>query len=249
MIPSTSIPEVITELDKVIEWSKFNQSRIGYFASLYRNMTIAVQQGISNKVFDDAARMERLDIIFANRYLHAWQAYTQKQKCSAAWQKAFDLCNTNNLVVLQHLILGINTHINLDLAIAAAETSPGEKIYDLQNDFEKINVVIAAQSQIMQNTLCKIWFPLKLLPDISNHGQDAVINFSIDQARKASWASAVVLALVQSEERDNYIVMMDNTVVKIADRITKLPFFTSLLLKLILLMESKNVSKIIDDLK
>ncbi|MEO5782654.1 MAG: DUF5995 family protein, partial [Ginsengibacter sp.] len=158
-------------------------------------------------------------------------------------------CNNNNLVVLQHLILGINTHINLDLAIAAAETCPGEKIYDLQNDFEKINVVIAAQSQTMQNTLCKIWVPLKLLTDISNHRQDAVINFSIDQARKASWASALALALVQGEAHNNYIAIMDNAVVKIADRITSPPFFTNLLLKLVLMMESKNVSKIIEDLQ
>ena len=249
MLPATSIREVITELDKIIEWSKLQQSRIGYFTSLYRNMTIAVQQGIANKAFDDGERLERLDVTFANRYLEAWEAYTNKQKCSAAWSKAFDLCNTNNLVVLQHLVLGINTHINLDLAIAAAETCSGEKIYELQNDFEKINVVIAAQSQIMQNTLCKIWFPLRLLTKISNHRQDAVINFSIGQARKASWASAVALALVQGEAHDNYITMMDNTVVKIADRITKPPFFTGLLLKLILMMESKNVSKIIDDLK
>jgi len=249
VIQATSIDEVINELNKIIEWSKLHQSRIGYFASLYRSMTLAVQQGIKNKVFDDGERMEHLDITFANRYLQAWGAYTNKQKCSAAWSKAFDLCNTNNLVVLQHLILGINTHINLDLSIAAAETCPGEKIYDLQNDFDKINVVIAAQSQTMQNTLCKIWFPLKLLANISNHRQDAVINFSIDQARKASWASAVALALVQGEARDNYIAMMDNTVVTIADRITKPPFFTNLLFKLILMMESKNVSKIIDDLQ
>jgi hypothetical protein len=249
VVQATSINEVITELNKIIEWSKLQQSRIGYFASLYRNMTLAVQQGITNKVFDDGERMEHLDVTFANRYLQAWQSYNNKQKCSASWQKTFDLCNTNNLVVLQHLILGINTHINLDLAIAAAETCPGEKIYDLQNDFEKINVVIATQSQVMQNTLCKIWFPLKLLSSISNHRQDAVINFSIDEARKASWASAVVLALVQGEARDNYIAMMDNTVVQIADRIIKPPFFTTLLLKIILMMESKNVSKIIDELQ
>ncbi len=249
MIHATSIDGVITELDKIIEWSKLHQSRIGYFASLYRNMTLAVQQGITNKIFDNGERMEQLDVIFANRYIQAWDSYTNKQKCTSAWCKVFDLCDTNNLVVLQHLILGINTHINLDLAIAAAEACPGEKIYDLQNDFEKINVVIAAQSQSMQNTLCKVWFPLKLLTNISNHRQDAVINFSINQARKASWASAVALALVQGEVRDNYIGIMDNTVVKIADRVIKPLFFTSLLFKLILRMESKNVSKIIDTLK
>ena len=71
MIQATSIDGVITELDKIIEWSKLHQSRIGYFASLYRNMTLAVQQGITNKIFDNGERMEQLDVIFANRYIQA----------------------------------------------------------------------------------------------------------------------------------------------------------------------------------
>lgn len=248
MLQANSIDEVITNLYKVIEWSRAQQSRIGYFASLYLRMTIAVKNGIINKVFDDGERMEKLDVIFANRYLQAWDAYVNKKPCSNAWCKVFNLCDKNNLIVLQHIILGINTHINLDLAIAAAETCPGEKIYELQNDFEKINVVIAAESQAMQNTLCKIWWPLKLLTNIANHRQDAVINFSIDKARQASWSSAVALALVQGEAHDNYVTIMDNTVVKIADGIIKPNFLNRFLFKVILWMESKDVSKIIDQL-
>ena len=53
MINANSINEVITNLDIVIEWSKKQQSRIGYFAVLYRSMTIAVQQGILNNNFED----------------------------------------------------------------------------------------------------------------------------------------------------------------------------------------------------
>jgi hypothetical protein len=40
--------------------------------------------------------------------------------------------------------MGINTHINLDLAIAAALTSPGTAIYSLEKDFNKINDVISS---------------------------------------------------------------------------------------------------------
>ena len=249
MIQANSIDEVITNLDKIIEWSKLNKSRIGYFAVLYRRMTLAVKNGIAKKYFDYAERMECLDVIFANRYLQAWDAYINKQPCSSAWCKVFDACAVNNLVVLQHIILGVNTHINLDLAIAAAETCPGEKIYALRNDFEKINTLIANESQAMQNTLCKIWWPLKLLTNISNHRQDAVINFSIDEARKASWANAVALAFVEGDTHTNYIEMMDSTVVKIAGGIMTPNFFTKFLFKIILWMENKDVSKIIDDLK
>lgn len=82
MIKANSIAEVISHLDTVIAWSKQHQSRIGYFATLYRKMTIAVQEGIGNYSFTDGTRMERLDVNFANRYLQAWEAYINKKKCS-----------------------------------------------------------------------------------------------------------------------------------------------------------------------
>ena len=46
-------------------------------------------------------------------------------------------------VILQHLLLGINAHINLDLGIAAVETSPGNQLAPLKNDFDMINKLLA----------------------------------------------------------------------------------------------------------
>jgi hypothetical protein len=249
MIIASSINEVIAQLDHVIAWCKQQQSRIGYFATLYRRMTIAVQQGIQNNRFEDGNRMELLDVIFANRYLNAWEAYINKQPCTNAWCKAFDASKTTNLIVLQHLILGINTHINLDLGIAAAQACPGDKIYELKNDFEMINDVIASTSQQVQDTLGNIWFPLKALQKISNNREEAVLNFSITTARKTSWANAVALALVQGEAHTNYINLLDDKVVKIANRIANPGFAVSFVLRPVLKMEDKSVSKIIDMLE
>lgn len=249
MITARSITEVISHLDNIIAWSQLNQNRIGYFATLYRRMTIAVQQGIQNSSFEDGSRMEQLDVIFANRYLQAWEAYINKQKCTNAWGKTFDACNSNNLIVLQHLILGINTHINLDLAIAAAQTCPGEKIYALQGDFEKINGVIASISQDVQDKLAGIWFPLRLLKKFSNKREEAVLNFSINAARKTSWANGVALALVQGQAHSNYIDMIDNSVVNIASRTIQPGLMVNFILWPVRMMESKNVGKIIDILK
>lgn len=249
MIQANNINEVITHLDSIIVWSKQHQSRIGYFATLYRKMTIAVQQGIANNSFKDGKRMELLDVIFANRYLHAWEAYVNKQPCTNAWCAAFNACNQKDLIVLQHLLLGINTHINLDLGIAAAEACPGDKIFDLQSDFEKINDVIAVQTNNVQETLCKVWFPLRALMKISNNREKAVLNFSTDAARKCSWANAVALSIAAPKDRDNYIHAMDNTVVKLANRIIHPGFEASFMLKPVLLMEDKNVAALIDMLK
>jgi hypothetical protein len=245
MIRADTIEKVVTHLDEIIEWSKHKQSRIGYFATLYRKMTIAVQRGIENNSFEDGHRMELVDCIFANRYLQAWEAYINKKRCRNAWCIAFDACHKNNLIVLQHLILGVNTHINLDLGIAAAEACPGDKIYDLQNDFEKINDVITTVSQGVQDTLAKVWFPLRALERISNSKEKAVLNFSINTARKCSWANAIALSFAGPEAKDNYINRMDETVCVIANRIKNPGIGISFLLKPVLLMESKDVSGII----
>lgn len=245
MLKASTIKEVIAHLDMIIAWSKQHQSRIGYFAVLYRRMTIAVEKGIIENSFDDAERMERLDVNFANRYLQAWEAYTTKQPCSNAWCFVFDACDSKSSVVLQHLLLGINTHINLDLAIAAAETSPGDSIHDLRTDFEKINDVIASLSQDMQTSVARIWWPLRFLTKIINNRHEAVLNFSITNARKASWANAVTISITNENQKAAYINVIDNGVVVIAKRILNPGFFTSLLLKPVLWMESKKVSKLI----
>jgi hypothetical protein len=249
MIVANTIDEVITQLDNIIEWSKQKQSRIGYFATLYRKMTIAVKQGIANNSFKDGKRMELLDCIFANRYLNAWQAYTTKQPCSNAWCAAFNACDSNNLIVLQHLMLGINTHINLDLGIAAAEACPGDKIFDLESDFNKINDVIAALVQNVQEDLSNIWFPLRALAKISNNKEKVILNFSVDAARKAAWANAVALSTVNGQAKEDHINLMDNTVVMLANRIINPGYAASFILKPVLMMETTSVAGIIEMLK
>ncbi len=225
MVPATSVDEVIARLDEIVEWSQINKSRMGYFAILYRNMTLAVREGIRNNLFADGERMAQLDVIFANRYLHAWDAYVNKQPCTNAWCAAFDAAENSRAIVLQHLLLGINTHINLDLAIAAAACSTAANIHDLESDFLKINSVIADLTQKVQDTLAKIWMPMRLINKITNKEQDAVINFSIDLARKISWKNALTLAAIDDNGRQAHISKMDNDVVCLAKKIANPGFF------------------------
>ncbi|MEP6746334.1 MAG: DUF5995 family protein [Bacteroidota bacterium] len=240
---ANSIQEVIDNLDTIISWSKAQQSPIGYFATLYRRMTIAVRDGIQNNAFEDGPRMEQLDIIFASRYLQAWDSYTHQQRCTNAWYTTFEACRDQKLIVLQHLMAGINAHINLDLGVAAATIAPGEKIFALQKDFDKINDVIAALSQDIQDSLCKIWFPLRAIENIANGSQDTVLNFSIGSARKASWANALALAFMPADIAAIHINTLDTAVVTIASRIINPGFLTAMLLVPVRQMENTDVSK------
>lgn len=249
MDEAITIEDVIARLDGIIEWSLLNKSRQGYFATLYRRMTIAVKQGIETNAFQDGKRMELLDVKFANRYFDAWNAYSNGQPCSKAWMVAFNACKNDQLICLQHLLLGINTHINLDLCIATAACCPGDKIYDIESDFNKINEVIATQSQAVQDALCKVWFPLRALTNIVNNKEKAVLNFSIDTARTCSWANAIALAHCTDQVSHELVSRIDNMVVGIGNKIMNPGLWMNFLIKPVRWMERKDVGKIIMLLK
>lgn len=245
----TDINGVLLELDKIIAQCEKEGSRQAYFAVLYRQMTDAIRSGISGDIFENASRMEKLDVIFAKRYINAWYCYRNASPCSLSWQTAFDACEKNNLTVVQHLVLGINTHINLDLSIAAAETAPGQDIFKMRADYDRINDIIANAANNLQIKLEKIWWPMKLLMRISNNRHKAVINFSILKARQTAWASAAAMALTEGPAEKNYIAGLDNTVVAVANGIINPGIWAGSLLKIVHWAEERDVRKIISLLK
>ena len=77
-----------------------------------------MKDGINNKDFEDGVRMERLDVTFANRYLDAFYSWIAGKQITNSWKIAFDSVAQSKSLVIQHLLLGMNAHINLDLGIA-----------------------------------------------------------------------------------------------------------------------------------
>jgi Family of unknown function (DUF5995) len=78
--------------------------------------------------FDSPERMARLGVNFANRYLAAYEGYRSGGAGTQSWKFAMDAAQEWWPIVLQHLLLAMNAHINLDLGIAAAGTSPGGEL-------------------------------------------------------------------------------------------------------------------------
>ncbi len=240
-----TIADVIAELDLIVKECVRTQSRAGYFAALYKRMTMAVAQGIHQRRFENGTRMEALDIIFAQRYLSAYAAFQKGEECTTSWRGAFRGCNDDSLIVLQQMILGINTHINLDLAIAAAEVAPGGQIHTLRNDFNRINDVIASLFDDVQQCLEQVWFPVRFIKRVSAGREEAVLNFNIGIARKTAWANAVLLAGMNEAQKTAHIQTMDKMVWTVGDRIINPGFWPKLLLRIIRLTEYDDVARTI----
>lgn len=122
-----TIDDVLRALDGIIKWSFDRRSRLGYFAAVYRRVTMAVKQGVADNIFQDGARMERLDVIFANRYLDALQEFRNGQPTTMSWRAAFQAAAYWYPLAPQQLLVGMNAHINLDLGVAAACCAPRDQ--------------------------------------------------------------------------------------------------------------------------
>ena len=240
-----TIDQVIERITAIVDDAESDRSRSGYFAALYRKVTIQVQQGIREGFFDDGERMERLDVIFARRYLDAFDEYRSGGTPTQSWLFAFEVTEQWWPIVLQHLLLGMNAHINLDLGIAAARTVPPEQLPDLQNDFNKINTVLAALVVGVQEELAQIWLTLRLLNRFLGNVDDAIINFSMERARDHAWSVAERLAPLTEAEQAREIEQLDSEMLKLARLIRSPGIVGGTVSKIIRLGERGTVPQII----
>lgn len=244
-----TIEEVLKKLDEIIIRCKENKSPAGYFACTYRIMTAQVLKGIQQKKFEDNPRMTQLDIAFAQRYLEAWDQYNNNKKCTNSWYIAFEANKNKNLLILQHIFLGMNAHINLDLGISAASIMPYRKINPLQKDFENINNVIASINQKVQDSLNRICYPVQLIDQLSNGKDNIVLDFAISKARDTSWATAVIASNTPNFLKEQVTNIVDYAAAKVATQILNPKILTPALLKELKKCESSDVVKNIEILE
>ena len=243
-----NIEHLIEILEQIIDEEQQNNSALGYFPALYRKVTVEVKEKIKQNYFEDGPRMEKLDVGFANRYLEAYYDFKSGKEITVSWKLAFDASSDNRAIVLQHLFLGMNAHINLDLGIVAAEISPKDEIYNLQNDFNKINEVLGSLVNDVQKELGKIWPLLKLIDFLAGKLDEALADFSIDIAREGAWKVATDLAFKEKSRRE-YIDNLDSRVERFGKKIYRPGWFFRALVKLVRLTERGNVAKRIEILR
>ena len=185
-----TIDDVVSALDVIVQQAHEDVSRLGYFAALYRRVTCAVRDRIRNGGFQNGPLMERLDVVFASRYLDALSTFQAGGAATRSWMLAFHGCSDPNLLVLQQLLSGMSAHINLDLGIAVAQVYPADQFPQLKPDFDAINAVLAG---LVGTVLSEIAAVSPLIGDLEKIGlrsQTTIINFDIAAARDAAWLTA-----------------------------------------------------------
>lgn len=204
-----NIDDVVDGLVAVVRDARRDGDRVGYFAALYRQVTVEVRTGIHEGLFDDGPRMDRFDTLFGNRYFDALAAWRRDRSGPRCWRETFGLLHDPDTVIVQHLVLGVSAHINLDLAVAAARTAPGDAVHGLRRDFLLINDILARVVLDVQRSVGAVSPYLRLLDELGGRTDERVLDFSIRRSRQEAWHNAVVLAGQDAAEQEATTDLLD----------------------------------------
>lgn len=246
--PAT-IDEVLEALDEIIEQSKQDNDYIGLFAYVYRRTTAAIRQGIKEKMFDDGERMEHFDVIFANLYLQAYQDHRSGKAACKSWTSCFE-ARFYKMTILQHVLMGMNAHINLDLGIAAARTADGRQILQMKEDFMKVNDILNRIIDDMQASISKVSRLMFIIDWAGGRQDEKLIDFGIRRYRDQAWHMACELALADEKDKKRMIAEVDDKTARLCNVIRNPPHWgMRLICRMISLCEEKNTSTILSKLR
>lgn len=217
MQQSQDINDVIQKLQTLIDKAIDDESRVGYFISLYCKVTMAVKDSIDNKVFTDNERMHKLDVVFANYFLDNIDHH------NSVWYSFFQARHINSYAITQHLLLGMNAHINYDLSQALIDTKE-PLTQEFHEDYLKINEILYNEVDAIQRKLYKTSFFLRIIDFIGLRFDEGFVDFSMIKARDEAWENALLLSKMDEKEKEMHLKEMQKRTLKFAKMIKKPSF-------------------------
>lgn len=188
----------------------------GYFAAMYSQVTASIAASIDLGRFEDGPRMDRFATGFAGLYTRVPGPHLVRPSC---WQAAFDVAGHPDLVIVQHLLLGINAHVNNDLpqAVLAVADVTGD-LDGVKPDFNAINDVLAAMTTDVLGDLGRV---SRWAGEASALGGGRLFNFSLLKARDQAWRTAQRLFPLTEAERAHELAELDRLTTVLAYLITR----------------------------
>ena len=173
----------------------------GVFATSYLEITRSIASQI-DYAFKDPEWVAAYLIRFGNLYREALINFEKGdiKQIPKSWFIAFEAAKMKEGLVIQHLILGINAHINHDLAISLHDVGIDPGRNDKYHDHTKVNTILSKSTENLKREVATKYAPvLERLDRTTGHISDDVTNFSIPKAREHAWTFATALANARNE--------------------------------------------------
>ncbi len=191
-----TIEEVLARM-AAIEAALPPDDGVAAFNRMYRTVTADVLEASRALEFEDRIFLERLDVVFAQLYFDALEAFQRDpESAPRCWVPLFDARTNRRLAPIQFALAGMNAHINHDLVLAVARTCEELSLQPQHDsaqyrDFLMVNRLLAeAQEKV------ELWFKrgvLGIVDRILGRTDEVVQMWSIGRAREAAWVQAETL--------------------------------------------------------
>jgi hypothetical protein len=193
--PFDSISEAFRRLRDLERHLRDRADRRAVFLTIYTRMTAAVRDAIDT--FADPDWMRRYTVTFANYYRRAFLAFERGEydAVPAPWRVAFSTALDGSALVAQDAFLGINAHINYDLALALRDVGLSPDRERKREDHVRIDGILADILDAQQAALADLYAPgLSTVDATLGRFDEALSLFSLTEGRAQAWRVAVVLA-------------------------------------------------------
>lgn len=211
----------------------------GHFPAMYAHVTAAVQDRIDAGHFDDPVRTAAFTRRFADLYL---TAAADRARAAQCWRASWHVAGDRRLLIAQHLLLGINAHVNYDLpqAVVAAADEIGD-LAALRGDFDAVNDVLADAYGHVARRLDGV---ARWTSTAAALGGGRLFNFSLRVARDQAWAAAERLHVLPPSQRTAYVEDLDRLVGVLAYLVTRPPLPVRLVLPLVRRFEVRDPRRV-----
>ena len=205
---SETIDEVIGRMQRLLEPLAATNDPRQYFHGTYLRTTKAVAAEIKRGGFVDPEWTERWDAAFATFYLDALEAAIGGRQPSPPWAIAFGA--PPDMPALNHVLFGMNAHVNFDLPQALLAVITDEEFDDpaicarREADHRNVDRVLASRVAAEDDVLVSISGPGSLLNRLIRPLNELGSQRFLREAREKVWANAFVLSKARRKGHEAY---------------------------------------------
>ena len=192
--PFESIPDVVERMTAIGDLLPEHDG-LRFFNQMYLEVTRAVLAATKNGMFTNSEYLERLDVVFADRYRLAVQASCgQIPAAPNCWTALLVRRDSPYVAPIQFALAGMTSHIVFDLVMSVVQTLEEFNLRPAQvkEDFTRVNDVL---DQLEPQTLRSLSHGA-LVAELEAHAGrliDAAGDWAIAAARAAAFVDAEML--------------------------------------------------------
>jgi Family of unknown function (DUF5995) len=209
-----------------------------FFLATYLRTTRAVAEELARGGFRDPAWVERWDVAFADLYLDAVTDAQAGRRPPEPWAVAFGARDRADLPPLRHVLLGMNAHINYDLAqsllavISEPEFDDPALLAGRRADHEHIDQILVARVGAEDSELEALSGPRGRTDRLLQPLNRLATRRFLRESRVKVWANARLLDTARRTGPDAYAARLAQLEQLAADRVADLMAPGQVILKL-----------------